>query len=177
MGSTRGTVEEWPDRVDSDVEKRILGTMSTKAQVQRQAFDLPPEDRIELVVEIWDSLERRIFPSPLGKGNCSRNALRRLTAWTPRIARRPGARSARESFLTRYDPACSAHVGRRTGSPARGELVPSRSATHARVLRGGSRPVFSADHGTAADVPGGRGDSSPRVGAKVSVLGVLPATP
>jgi len=38
--------------------------MMTKAQVQRQALDLPPEDRIDLVVEIWDSLSAKDIPIP-----------------------------------------------------------------------------------------------------------------
>ena len=38
--------------------------MSIKAQVQRQALELPPEDRIELAVEIWDSLKTKDVPVP-----------------------------------------------------------------------------------------------------------------
>ena len=38
--------------------------MMTKAQVQQQALELPPEDRIALVVEIWDSLEAKEVPVP-----------------------------------------------------------------------------------------------------------------
>ena len=36
----------------------------TKAQVQRQALELPPEDRIDLAVEIWDSLSAKDIPVP-----------------------------------------------------------------------------------------------------------------
>ena len=38
--------------------------MMTKAQVQRQALELPPEDRIDLAVEIWDSLSAKDIPVP-----------------------------------------------------------------------------------------------------------------
>lgn len=38
--------------------------MSTKAQVQRQALELPPEDRLELAVEMWDSLGADDIPVP-----------------------------------------------------------------------------------------------------------------
>ena len=38
--------------------------MSSKAQIQRQALDLPPEDRLELAVEMWDSLEAKDIPVP-----------------------------------------------------------------------------------------------------------------
>ena len=36
----------------------------TKAQVQRQALELPPEDRIALAVEIWDSLSAKDIRVP-----------------------------------------------------------------------------------------------------------------
>ena len=38
--------------------------MSNKAQVQRQALELPPEDRVELAVEMWDSLDANDIPFP-----------------------------------------------------------------------------------------------------------------
>ena len=38
--------------------------MMTKTQVQRQALELPPEDRIDLAVEIWDSLSAKDIPVP-----------------------------------------------------------------------------------------------------------------
>ena len=38
--------------------------MMTKAQVQRQALELPPEDRIDLAVEIWESLSAKDIPVP-----------------------------------------------------------------------------------------------------------------
>jgi len=38
--------------------------MMTKAQVQRQALDLSPEDRIDLAIEIWDSLSAKDIPVP-----------------------------------------------------------------------------------------------------------------
>ena len=36
--------------------------MSIKAQVQRQALELPPKDRIDLADEIWDSLKTEDIP-------------------------------------------------------------------------------------------------------------------
>ena len=38
--------------------------MMTKAQVRQQALELPPEDRIDLAVEIWDSLSAKDIPVP-----------------------------------------------------------------------------------------------------------------
>ena len=38
--------------------------MLTKAQVQRQALELSPEDRVDLAVEIWDSLKAKDIPVP-----------------------------------------------------------------------------------------------------------------
>ena len=38
--------------------------MLTKAQIQRQALELPADQRIDLAVEIWDSLEAEDIPVP-----------------------------------------------------------------------------------------------------------------
>ena len=38
--------------------------MSAKSQIQRQALRLPPQERIELVVELWDSLAPEEIPVP-----------------------------------------------------------------------------------------------------------------
>ena len=51
--------EDWAARVDSELERRIFAAMLTKTQVRRQALELSPEDRIDLAVEIWDSLKAK----------------------------------------------------------------------------------------------------------------------
>ena len=38
--------------------------MTTKAELQRQALELPPEERVELVCEIWDSVRPEEVPVP-----------------------------------------------------------------------------------------------------------------
>ena len=38
--------------------------MLAKSQIQRQALSLPPQERIELVVELWDSLAPEEIPVP-----------------------------------------------------------------------------------------------------------------
>ena len=55
----------------------------TKAQVQRQALELPPEDRIDLVVEIWDSLEARDIPVPDWQRELIRERLAALDGAVP----------------------------------------------------------------------------------------------
>ena len=38
--------------------------MLSKAEVKRQALELPPEERVDLVVEIWNSLQPEDLPVP-----------------------------------------------------------------------------------------------------------------
>ena len=46
--------------------------MLTKTEVKRQALELPPEERVELVVEIWNSLQPEDVPGPdLAEGSDS----------------------------------------------------------------------------------------------------------
>ena len=80
---SEGALEEWPGRVDSEVQKRIFETMLTKAQVQRQALELPPEERIDLVVEIWDSLTAKDIPVPEWQRDLIRERLTELEGADP----------------------------------------------------------------------------------------------
>ena len=38
--------------------------MLAKSEIQKQAFGLPPQEHIELVVELWDSLAPEAIPVP-----------------------------------------------------------------------------------------------------------------
>ena len=49
-------------------ENGYAETMLAKSEIQREALDLPAQERIELVVELWDSLRRGRFRSPTGSG-------------------------------------------------------------------------------------------------------------
>ena len=82
-GSPFEGFEEWPGRVDSEVQKRIFETMLTKAQVQREALELPPEERIDLVVEIWDSLTAKDIPVPEWQRDLIRERLTELEGADP----------------------------------------------------------------------------------------------
>lgn len=57
--------------------------MMTKAQVQQQALEHPPEDRIALVVEIWDSLEANHIPVPDWQRDLIRERLAALEGVDP----------------------------------------------------------------------------------------------
>ncbi len=43
---------------------RYALTMLAKAQIQKEALNLPAQERIELVVELWDSLAPGEIPLP-----------------------------------------------------------------------------------------------------------------
>ena len=57
--------------------------MLTKAQVQRRALELPPEERIDLVVEIWDSLGASDIPVPDWQRDLIRERLAELEEAVP----------------------------------------------------------------------------------------------
>ena len=45
-------------------EERYAETMLSKSEIQREALHLPPQERIELVVELWGSLGPAEIPVP-----------------------------------------------------------------------------------------------------------------
>ena len=52
--------------------------MLTGTDVKRQALQLPPEERVELVVEIWNSLRPEDLPVPVWQRNLIREHLEAL---------------------------------------------------------------------------------------------------
>ena len=52
--------------------------MLTKTEVKRQALELPPEERFELVVEIWNSLQPEDVPVPIWQRDLIRERLEAL---------------------------------------------------------------------------------------------------
>ena len=57
--------------------------MLTKAEVKRQALDLPPEERVDLAVELWTSLQPEDVPVPIQQGNLIRERLEALDGMDP----------------------------------------------------------------------------------------------
>ena len=57
--------------------------MMTKAQVQRQALEFPPEDRIDLAIKIWDSLNAEDIPVPNWQRDLIRERLEELEGVIP----------------------------------------------------------------------------------------------
>ena len=52
--------------------------MLTKTDVKRQALQLPPEERVDLVVEIWNSLRPEDLPVPAWQRDLIRERLEAL---------------------------------------------------------------------------------------------------
>ena len=52
--------------------------MLTKTDVKRQALQLPPEDRVDLAVEIWNSLRPEDLPVPVWQRDLIRERLEAL---------------------------------------------------------------------------------------------------
>ena len=57
--------------------------MLTKTEVKRQALELPPEERVELVVEIWNSLQPEDVPVPIWQTDLIRERLEALEGMDP----------------------------------------------------------------------------------------------
>ena len=57
--------------------------MLTKTEVKRQALELPPEERVELVVEIWNSLQPEDVPVPIWQRDLIRERLKALEGMDP----------------------------------------------------------------------------------------------
>ena len=57
--------------------------MLTKTEVKRQALELPPEERVELVVEIWNSLHPEDVPVPSWQRDLIRERLKELEGKNP----------------------------------------------------------------------------------------------
>ena len=52
--------------------------MLTRTDVKRQALQLPPEERVELVVEIWNSFRPEDLPVPVWQRDLIRERLEAL---------------------------------------------------------------------------------------------------
>ena len=52
--------------------------MLTKTDVKRQALQLPPEERVDLVAEIWNSLRSEDLPVPTWQRDLIRERLEAL---------------------------------------------------------------------------------------------------
>ena len=57
--------------------------MLAKAQIQKEALDLPARERIELVLELWDSLTPGEIPVPEWQREVVRNRLAALEDISP----------------------------------------------------------------------------------------------
>ena len=57
--------------------------MLTKAEVKRQALELPPEERVDLAVEIWNSLRPEDLPVPVWQRDLIRERLGALEGMDP----------------------------------------------------------------------------------------------
>ena len=57
--------------------------MPTKTEVRQQALELPPEERIELVVETWNSLQPEDVPIPIWQRDLIRERLEALERMVP----------------------------------------------------------------------------------------------
>lgn len=57
--------------------------MLSKAEVKRQALELPPQERVALVVEVWNSLQPEELPLPVWQRNLVRERLDALEAMDP----------------------------------------------------------------------------------------------
>ena len=58
-------------------------TMLAKSEIQREALDLPAQERIELVVELWDSLAPGQIPVPDWQRDLIRDRLAALEDLLP----------------------------------------------------------------------------------------------
>ena len=90
--------------------------MLAKSEIQREALNLPAQERIELVVELWDSLAPGEIPLPDWQRDLIRDRLPALEDVLPAgafgaLGSGPQARSS----PTRRDPARPADVCRRAG--------------------------------------------------------------
>ena len=63
--------------------------MLTKAEVKRQALELPPEERVDLVVEIWNSLQPEDLPVPDWQRDLVRERLEVLEGVGPEERSKP----------------------------------------------------------------------------------------
>ena len=57
--------------------------MLTKTEVKRQALELPPEERVDLAVEIWNSLQPEDLPVPGWQRDLIRERLAALEGMDP----------------------------------------------------------------------------------------------
>ena len=57
--------------------------MLSKAEVKRQALELPPQERVDLVVEVWNSLQPEELPIPVWQRDLVRERLDALEAMDP----------------------------------------------------------------------------------------------
>ena len=60
-----------------------LGTMLTKADVKRPALELPPEERVDLVVKVWNNLRPEELPVPVWQRDLIRERLETLEGIDP----------------------------------------------------------------------------------------------
>ena len=63
--------------------------MLTKAEVTRQALDLPPRERVDLVLEIWNSLQPEDLPVPDWQKDLIRERLQALEELNPEVRSTP----------------------------------------------------------------------------------------
>ena len=76
-------------------------TMLAKSQIQREALNLPVRERIELVVELWDSLTPGEIPVPEWQRDLIRNRLAALEDIPPEERSAPWEAVRRRIFADR----------------------------------------------------------------------------
>ena len=90
QASTQSVSRGWlvgmhrPDLCRHVVERNgYAGTMLAKSEIQREARNLPAQERIELVVELWDSLAPGEIPVPDWQRDLIRDRLAALEELLP----------------------------------------------------------------------------------------------
>ena len=73
----------WSNLRNGANETDILKTMLAKAEIHREALNLPAQERIELVVELWDSLASGEIPVPDWQRDLIRDRLAALEDLLP----------------------------------------------------------------------------------------------
>ena len=63
--------------------------MLTKAEIKRQALELPPEERVDLVAEIWNSLQPNDLPVPAWQRELIRERMAALEGMDPEARSTP----------------------------------------------------------------------------------------
>ena len=63
--------------------------MLTKAEIKRQALELPPEERVDLVAEIWNSLQPDDLPVPAWQRELIRGRMAALEGMDPEARATP----------------------------------------------------------------------------------------